>query len=213
MLISERLRLVNSGEESVRLLTDLNGNIEQSEQTRIVLMVKFNSHTVWQPVSEESLLLLFQMVMLLLVWFDRVHQGLSKMRQGRCWGRRRCTCESTVSRFALENWEWGGERVAFSFLIQELLMIWILTMGNPFPQSNRYSYCWYWFVLIYLNHNCFHLFLGGALIWSKYLVTLVYISYFQRYFKRLPLYSSTLGQQVAWTVNKAWPHENHLNIF
>lgn len=31
----ERLRLVNSGEESVRLLTDLNGNIEQSEQTKL----------------------------------------------------------------------------------------------------------------------------------------------------------------------------------
>lgn len=30
--ISERLRLVNSGEESVRLLTDSNGNNEQSEQ-------------------------------------------------------------------------------------------------------------------------------------------------------------------------------------
>lgn len=47
-------------------------------------------------------------------------------------------------------WESG-----ISFLIQ-VVMIWILTMGNPFPQSNRYSYCWYWFVLIYLNHNCFH---------------------------------------------------------
>lgn len=30
--ISERLRLVNSGEESIRLLTDSNGNDEQSEQ-------------------------------------------------------------------------------------------------------------------------------------------------------------------------------------
>lgn len=36
--ISEWLRLVNSGEKARRLLTDLNGNTEQSEQSQIVLM-------------------------------------------------------------------------------------------------------------------------------------------------------------------------------
>lgn len=44
--------------------------------------------------------------------------------------------------FALENWgEWH-----FLPYIGIILLLWILSMGDPFPQSHRYTYCGYCFL-------------------------------------------------------------------
>lgn len=66
--------------------------------------------------------------------------GLIQNETRQMLGRRRCTHVRALSRDLPLKTGSGVVREWHFFLIQ-VLMIWILTMGNPFPQSNRYSYC------------------------------------------------------------------------
>lgn len=79
-------------------------------------------------MSEESLLLIFQIVMLLLGWFDRTHHGVCKLGHGRCQGRRDAPAIA-LTRISAENLGEGH------FLIDTgiILLLWIFTMGDLFP--------------------------------------------------------------------------------